>query len=324
MELARVAQESGKKVILRLALSTVSPDRQYVAPEKPLIFTHIPRTAGTTLDRIFRTIAAAKGVNCWRATGTIYDQFLGSEKGDAFESVLSEGERLTEVRYLFGHIPFGVHEKLGLTDASYAVVLRNPKQRVLSQLRLGYKENAQITSEDVANVIRGGKMADNCQVRMVAGCFDVNEPCDDEMLARAVANLKTSYKYVGFQDSLGDFIHDIIEGEESPSLLFIDRNLSRSANIKISPEDRSLLQDFIRYDIALYAEAVKIFGKRTHGHTITLDDYLQNQSKETLTDVVYGVMPDTLMGKETGVIKAHAFPEVYAQLAKESAVFKQV
>ncbi len=175
MELEDIFQETGSKVGLKIAISSIPPERQYNAPEVPLIFTHIPRTAGITVERIFRTIASVKSVMFSRAVGTIYGQYLGPDKADALDFLLKHKKKLPTLKYVFGHIPFDVHQLLGFQEANYAVVLRNPKHRALSQFRQSFKGITEISSEKVSNLIRDRKVIDNCQVRMISGCADPQE-----------------------------------------------------------------------------------------------------------------------------------------------------
>src|SRR5829696_1924736 len=50
--------------------------------DRTLLFTHVPKTAGTTLDYILRAAAMTQRIPFLRAMGSIYGQFHGAGKGD--------------------------------------------------------------------------------------------------------------------------------------------------------------------------------------------------------------------------------------------------
>ena len=262
-------------------------------------------------------------MRCLRAEGTIYGQYLGSDKKEALSYLLDHKKDLSELKYIFGHIPFNVHKTLGYQEATYAVVLRNPKHRLLSQLRQGFKENDVISTEDVSSIIREKKIIDNCQVRMTAGCMDPEQPCDDKMLSQVLENLKTQYTYIGFQEHLSHFIHTVLDGEESPSILFLDRNVSGKKEIQIARPDVDVLQDSIGLDIQLFTEAFELFGRPAVKSRPSMNDYFEMSEGGSYADIVYGVMPDTLLGKSTGIIPANIFHMAYQRFARSGLVIEE-
>ena len=88
--------------------------------DRTLIFLHIPKAAGTTLNRIFRR----------RYRKSDIYMFDGSyEKLDTFKKLPPERRR--QIRLLCGHMPFGMHKYL-LRLADYITILRDPVDRIVS------------------------------------------------------------------------------------------------------------------------------------------------------------------------------------------------
>jgi len=257
--------------------------------------------------------------------GTIYGQYLGKEKGDALDFLTNPSKDLSALKYIFGHVPYGIHEKLGLRDVAYGVVLRNPRNRIMSQIRLGLKETYNISTDDIAALIKDKNLVDNCQVRMIAGCTDGTEKCDDKMLDKALENLKENYSYVGFQESLPIFIHTLIESEGWPSVMFLDRHKSRQATLNVSSTEISKLQDYIRLDADLYSEAQKLVGNYELGqNTNRLNDYIQGKGEKNLADVVVGVMPDTLMGHSVVQLSPDLFPRFHKRMMDKGLAIEEI
>jgi hypothetical protein len=135
-----------------------------------LLFLHIPRTAGTTLNRVVRLKVDSKReilVSAFRPSRN-WHQFVAHARS-------LPRERLSRIRYFRGHFSFGIHEHLP-KPAKYFTVLRDPVDRVLSSYfffikRLGSDD---VTIEDFVRKGREGDprlhigWTDNVQVRMLA------------------------------------------------------------------------------------------------------------------------------------------------------------
>lgn len=74
---------------------------------RQIVFTHIPKTAGTTLDWIMAGIAEHRSEEIFRASGTLYGQFLGDGKVEATAILLATPpETVSRARFLDGHISY--------------------------------------------------------------------------------------------------------------------------------------------------------------------------------------------------------------------------
>lgn len=324
MELEDVYKNSGKNVVLNIALSKTDPARQYKQPDQLFVLTHVPRTAGTTMDNIIRAVAGGRQAFYGRAMGTIYDQFLGEEKEDAAAFIMGKKEHHHEIKYVFGHVPFGIHKKLGRTEATYAVVLRDPLSRLRSQVRLSLKDVPEVSSEDIVNAVKSGRVVDNCQVRMIAGCEDKNEPCDDDMLQRALANLKERYTYVGFQEHFKTFLHMVMKGEQWPSILYVSKHKSSQSKLVLSDAAKSELLRTIELDQVLYNEAKSLFPQAAVDHAAVEEEQNKALNPKTGSDIVFYVEPHTLIGHLAGTIRIQDFEQIANRLKNNGLILRPV
>jgi len=295
-------RQSKGEFYLNLALSSADPSKQFEKPKKPFIVTHIPRTAGTTLDSIIRAVSGSSGAVFRRALGSIYGQYLGSDKDDAAGSILKKERPDDKIHYMIGHIPFGIHRRLGLEDATYTVVLRDPILRLFSQIKLGYPTQAAFGAKEINAVIDGNKIVDNSQVRIIAGCFDPEEKCDDKMLRTAIDNLKTRYTYVGFQEHFQRLLHQVIEGEQWPSILYFRKHQSPYTEIELTEPSSKKLAPFLHLDNLLYEEAKNTFGFSKMGIQAPVLVNTQTIQTESQADIIFNVHPHQLMGIQSGTL----------------------
>jgi len=301
-ELEDLGREAGGSLRLNLALSRTNVDKHYEDPEKPLIITHIPRTGGTTLDSIMRAVAGPRAGQYSRAMGTIYDQYLGSEKSDAVEFILKRQEKLGKVQHLIGHLPFGIHERLGFDAATYGVIVREPTIRAFSQIKMSLPDVSRIGPNEIRKILRDNKLIDNIQVRMIAGCYNSEEPCDESMFDRAVSNLENYYAYVGIQENFGQFLHLVMENENWPSVLYITKHTSRYTQISFPSESAELLEPYIYLDKLLYSLVKEKFNLLDQVEEKPDPVNLETVQDESQADIVFYVVPYKLMGMQAGTI----------------------
>src|SRR5436853_3070408 len=91
----------------------------------PIIFTHIPRSGGTTLARILE--------QQYRSDEQFF--FYVRQKGGNTDEALAEfagllDERRKKLKLLFGHTSYGIHA--GYENYTYITMLRNPVERAIS------------------------------------------------------------------------------------------------------------------------------------------------------------------------------------------------
>ena len=229
---------------------------QAAAADEAVIFLHVPKTAGTTLNRLIE----------WE-----YPLFeIYSVDPVFFRWSVSHlwqlpARRLEKTRIFKGHMLFGLHKILP-QPATYITVLREPVDRVISafyfmrsyvlhpfywKLR---RENW--TLEDF--VRRSPR--ENVQSKIVAGA-DYYSPCTDEIVEQAKENLFRYFSVVGLSERF----------EESLALMKLrfGWKLERYSSFNVTrarPKKRDLPQSTLdliveknSFDIALYEYATRLF-----------------------------------------------------------------
>ncbi|MEG9296747.1 sulfotransferase family 2 domain-containing protein [Mangrovibacillus sp. Mu-81] len=151
------------------------------------IFLHIPKTGGTTLNKIFQK------------------QFSQEELFDhnRFNGEITKLELLTleekeKVKAVSGHYIFGIHRHFSL-PFNYFTMLRDPVERVVSSFYFlrDFKGYEHLKNSSLEEFVKFDPQAHNLQTLMVSGIH--NSPD----LPLAIQNLKT-FKSVGITERFDD------------------------------------------------------------------------------------------------------------------------
>lgn len=235
-----------------------------VDEHKTVIYLHVPKAAGTTLNNVIQR---------QYPRGTVF--ILNGQRphvGWAEFQRLPEGER-ARFRVVLGHMTFGLHEHLP-QPCTYVTILRDPVERLISmyyyvlQKPLHYLYTTVTTRRmSLADFVRSGLSPeiDNCQTRLLAGApvFGVGPgfaECSGEMLEQAKANLQ-QFAVVGlceqFDESLLLLKHTL--GWKFP--LYQRENVTRGRPVResISEEELELIAAHNQWDIELYMHAKNLF-----------------------------------------------------------------
>jgi len=220
-----------------------------------LIFLHVPKSAGTTLNRLIE----------WEYP--LFEMY-------SVDPVLFRWSRarlwrlpqrrLKRFRVFKGHMPFGLHKILP-QPATYITVMRGAVERVISAYYFmsNYKLHPNYwkfrredwTLEDF--VQRSPR--ENVQTKMIAGA-DYDEPCTAEILAKAKENLRY-FSVVGlterFEESLALMKLRFGWKIESYSSFNLTRTRPKKRDLPQSTLD--LIAERNRFDIELYECAAKLF-----------------------------------------------------------------
>ncbi len=230
-------------------------------PSKPAIFLHIPKTAGTTLHTI---------VDRQYASDHIYS--FGSNAQDSIKKFqeLSAEER-AKIRFLRGHMPFGLHEFFPLTD-EYITLLRDPVDRVVSYYNFILRtpehylyEIVTLRNMSLFDLLQTDYpiMMNDAQVRLLSGIWaDVGYgKVPSEMLEKAKANLQRHFIVVGITEEFDKTLLLLKEKLEWPSeILYKKQNVShKKASRQISAETLDAIRLYNQLDDALYQFAASLF-----------------------------------------------------------------
>lgn len=170
--------------------------------ERALLFLHIPKTAGTTLNRIIEwqyNPLSVFTIDPYRIRAT-------AERLRAFSE-----DRRRSLRVVRGHFYYGLHEVLP-QGGTYITILRNPVSRILSS----YYFIQRRPLHPLHRKVKGGRISvedfirltlhrQNLQCSLIAGIKD-HDGGNEKVLELAKENLVNSFSVVGlaerFEESL--------------------------------------------------------------------------------------------------------------------------
>jgi hypothetical protein len=226
------------------------------AADEAVIFLHVPKTAGTTLNRLIE----------WEyPLFEIYSIDPVFFKWSASHLWQLPVRRLKRTRMFKGHMLFGLHKVLP-QRATYITVLREPVDRVISAFYfmrsyilhpLYWKlRRENWTLEDFVRHSR----RENVQSKILAG-GEYNSPCTKEVFEQAKENVFGHFSVVGLSERF----------EESLALMKLRfgwklQRYSRFNVTRARPRKRDLPQSTLdliveknSFDLALYECAAKLF-----------------------------------------------------------------
>lgn len=226
------------------------------AVAEAVIFLHVPKTAGTTLNRLIE----------WEyPLSEMYSVDPVLFEWSAAHLRKLPQRRLKRTRMFKGHMLFGLHEVLP-QPATYITVLREPVDRVISAFYFmrNYKlhplywkfRRENWTLEDF--VRRSPR--ENVQCKIIAGA-EYEAPCTAEIAQRAKDNLLRYFSVVGlserFEESLA--LMKLRFGWKLNSYASFNVTRSRPKKRDLPTTTLDLIVKKNSHDIALYESAQKIF-----------------------------------------------------------------
>jgi len=226
--------------------------------KEALIFLHVPKSAGTTLNRLIE----------WEYP--LFDMysvdpyFFRWSRTRLFK--LSQ-ERLQRFRVFKGHMPFGLHARLS-RPATYITVLRDPVDRVISAFY--FMSNYKLHPNYWKFRREGWQLEDfvrrspreNVQSKMMAGA-NYDEPCTAEILEKAKQNLAKYFSVVGlterFEESLA--LMKLRFGWKLDTYSSFNVTRSRPKKRELSEATVNLIAETNRFDVDLYKFGATLFER---------------------------------------------------------------
>jgi len=249
---------------------------------KTLIFVHMFRSGGTTLNRVMD----------WEYSPNRIFSLNGRYCRWAYKRLTQlPPSTLAKMQVVRGHMPFGVHRLLP-QPSTYMTVLRDPVERILAEyfagvVRRTHRQHRTIRTLTVADFV-ATLANNNAQTKMIAGLsssYDfLSDPCTPATLNKAKANLRDYFSLVGiterFEETLS--LARCILGWKVP--YYASFNSTSRAGRVVVPEMWSLIGEYNSFDVELYNYAIDIFDKAVARHATDIASISHSVRNARLTE----------------------------------------
>jgi hypothetical protein len=221
---------------------------------KALIFLHIPKTAGTTLNRIIE----------WQYNPlSIFTMDPYRIRATAERLKTLSERRRRRLRVVRGHLYYGVHEFLP-QGATYITMLREPVARFLSsyyfiQRRPLHPMHRKVTTERVGieDFIRLTPHQQNLQCSLIAGVKNDGK-LDKGTLERAKENLAKSFSIVGLSERFEESLVLIARAFDWQVPFYENRKVSKTRP-QVESSAVEMIREHNRLDLELYEFGKNLF-----------------------------------------------------------------
>lgn len=263
-----------------------SPKNSAQTQKDLIIFTHIPKTAGTSLRHILMQQYGQDAVFMFYddpAVTTKNADDLLNELRSYFqcspEITQQKFNGLVKLRAISGHKSFGIHDLLQINDFHYMTLLREPVERVISfyyhiygRKEQTHKPAKNLTIEDLI-CSKASIEFDNLQVRMLSGVgWEVPYGyCSYSMLEQAKHNLLHYYTF-GIQDRFAESLETFSENLGWSQIQLVAANVGKNkkTSSEIGQQTLSLIAESNKLDLELYQFAKQLFEERRKLQTLKI------------------------------------------------------
>ena len=236
-------------------------------PSKTVIFLHVPKAAGTTLNRIIDRNYRRDGIYSILGAAT-------PESGTLEEFRRLPARRRASFRLIRGHFAFGIHALIP-RPSTYVTLLRNPRDRVLSHYFHALRQPDNHLHRHVKGLAlsalfaRKGhtdKVFDNFQTRLLSGVWDTPAfgACNEETLQMAKENLRHHFSVVGVVERFDEAVLLLQERFGWRFVYFTRHNVARSEDRLPSVDGQTLdlIREHNRLDQELYEFAAALCSQQ--------------------------------------------------------------
>lgn len=263
-EQSKVQEPRPVRLKLARRLAGVTPN---IDPSgRIVVFTHVPKTGGTTLDHIIGGAAAATRRQWRRLRMKSTSKGPRQERNQRlldFEGIPQD--ELEGADYLTGHFQFGIHRRLQ-RSCLYVTLVRDPAKRLLSNLRFGMDHGKWRRDTSIDSIFEGGRLISNIQTRQLAGIADAQAPITAQTLVTALDNLRRYYAIVGVTERFDETLRALITLFGWPDVAYADWQVSHSqTDADLEDMARTAAARHFQYDMELFAYATSLPTPWRHG-----------------------------------------------------------
>lgn len=262
-----------------------------------IIFLHIPKTAGTNIDNISKSMSSIKSsfyyqrLTVPRIPGCspvqIVEGWIGGWQQLNLNSQLLD--TLPESFFLTGHFPYGLDKYLS-SPVKYITLVRNPLERELSTANFAY-QRGYIDAEEFASYLLD-QMIDNPQVRLIAGKEAMVGPCTEETLSIAMQNIERDFLLIAPSEDVDIFLQLLASFQKWGPLAYAPMQITHEKIAeKLDPFlEKKLLQKH-QLDMRLYNWVKERWNLYKQSMIIGEKTILPDQ-------LIFTLMPDHLSSRE--------------------------
>lgn len=263
---------------------------------KPVVFLHIPKTAGSTLYRIIETHYRWETIYTMWQSGTL----------DDFKQL--SPEKMAKIEMLRGHFAFGLHTHLP-TTAAYFTILRDPIDRVASYYHFICRSPNHYCYQQVSQqnmsleqfvTSQIDTLADNGQTRLLANLNSGHEipfgQCTTDLLDEAKKNLCQHMQVVGLTERFDETLLLLKARFGWQKIYYSNQNVSANRQpLHTLPQStlaalqacNQLDNELYLFAKTLFEEQLAQFGKGLHKQLATFR--LQNGRWQPITHIQWAL-----------------------------------
>lgn len=231
------------------------------AAEETVIFLHVPKSGGTTVDFLLAAAAAWKQEHYRRLPiGPLFSPPVWLVPGWTGAWGAAEA-RFTAPgpRILCGHFPFGLHSRLP-GPARYVTLIREPVAREISSINFHCQRGFLPATVRLETLLADRVVLDNPQTRLLAGVAAMDGPCTEATFAAACAHLQQHFALVCPTEAAAEFIAALLGYLGYPPVLHTHNQITRIRPLAApTPEQVAAIQAYHAWDCRLHALAGEIW-----------------------------------------------------------------